>query len=187
MGKNLSEGARRGDPANKGGLRFVFDSTPLIHLVRAGLAWMIEELGGEKYVAPSVYAEVVEAGKARGFSDAFVSEELIRKGAMVVKKPSEDLVKLISAHKDIHPGEAEVISLAKELKAIAIVDDPVARSIADMHGVRKEGSYAVILRMLHDGRIKKDGAKEALRKLVASGWRCEVELYEKVLKAIEDF
>ena len=168
-------------------MRFVFDSTPLIHLVKAGLAWMIEELGGEKYVVPSVYAEVVEAGKAKGFNDAFVSEELIKKGVMVVKKPSAGLVRLITAHEDIHPGEAEVISLAKELKAIAIVDDPVARSIADMHGVRKEGSYAVILRMLQNGKIEKDGAREALRKLVASGWRCEVELYEKMLKAIEDF
>lgn len=168
-------------------MKFIFDSTPLIHLVRAGLAWMIEELEGEKYVVPSVHAEVVEAGKVGGFKDAFVSEELIRKGVVAVKKPSKAIVKLISAHRDIHLGEAEVISLAKELRAIAILDDPVARSIADMHGVRKEGSCAVILRMLHQGRIKKDGAKEALRKLVASGWRCEVELYERILKAIEDF
>lgn len=187
MGENLAKGAGRGDPANKGDLRFVFDSTPLIHLVKAGLAWTIEELEGEKYVVPSVYAEVVEAGKAKGFNDAFVSEELIRKGAIAVKKPSRGLVRLIAAHRDIHLGEAEVISLAKELKAVAIIDDPVARSIADMHGVRKEGSHALILRMLRDGKIEKDGAKEALRKLVASGWRCEVELYEKMLKAIEDF
>jgi len=187
MGKNLAEGAGRGDPADKGGLKFVLDSTPLIHLVKAGLAWMIEGLEGEKYVVPSVYAEVVEAGKAKGFNDAFVSEELIRKGVVAVKKPSAGLLRLIAAHRDIHPGEAEVISLAKELKAIAILDDSVARSIADMHGVRTEGSYAVILRTLHRGRINKDGAKEALRKLVASGWRCEVELYEKILKAIEDF
>jgi len=168
-------------------LKFVFDSTPLIHLVKAGLAWMIEELEGEKYLVPSVHAEVVGAGKARGFNDAFVTEELIKRGVMAVRKPPGSLVKLIAAHEDIHPGEAEVISLAKELKAIAVVDDPVARAIADMHGVRKEGSYAVILRMLRGGRVKKDGARGALRKLVASGWRCEVELYEKILKAIEDF
>lgn len=148
---------------------------------------MIEKLEGEKYVAPSVYAEVVGVGKAKGLSDALVSEELIRRGVILVRRPSENLVRLIAAHKDIHAGEAEVISLAKELKGIAIVDDPVARSIADIHGVRKEGSYAVILRMLNDGRIEKDGAKEALRKLIASGWRCEVELYERILNAIEGF
>lgn len=187
MGESLAKGARRGDSADKSDLKFVFNSTPLIHLVRAGLAWMIEELGGEKYMVPSVHAEVVEVGRARGSKDAFVSEELVKRGVIAVKEPSEDLVRLIAAHRDIHPGEAEVISLAKELKAIAIVDDPVARSIADMHGVRREGSYAVILRMLRQGRIEKDGAKESLRKLVASGWRCEVELYEKILKAIEDF
>lgn len=186
MGEGLARGARRGNPANEGSLKFVFDSTPLIHLVKAGLAWTIEKLEGEKHVPPSVYAEVVEAGKKGGFDDAFVTEELTEKGELTIRKPSEETLKLIAAHRDIHPGEAEAISLAKDLDAIAIIDDPVARSVADMHGVRKEGSYMVILRMICAKKINKKEAKASLRKLVASGWRCDVELYEDILRETEE-
>jgi len=63
----------------------------------------------------------------------------------------------------------------------------VARSIAELHGVKKEGSYAVILRMLWKGDIRKDEAREAFRKLVESGWRCDVELYDTILNEIERF
>ncbi len=168
-------------------LKFVFNSSPLIHLVKAGLAWMIERLEGEKYITPSIYAEVVENGKAKGFDDAIITEELLRRGTILIKKPSGNLLKLISAHKDIHPREAEVIGLAKELDGIAVIDDPVARSVAELHGVKKEGSYMIIVRMLARNDIKKGEAKEALRHLVESGWMCDVELYSKVLDLIENF
>lgn len=187
MGENLASGAGGGDKAHKSDLKFVFNSTPLIHLVRAGLAWMIEELRGEKFLSPSVYAEVVEAGRAKGFSDALVSEDLIRRGVLTVRKPSADILRLVASHRDMHLGEAETISLAKELGGVAIIDDSVARSIAAMHGVSKEGSYGIILRMLRQGKIGKEEAKGAVRKLINSGWRCEVELYERILKAIEEF
>ncbi len=189
MGKVFARGFGKGNPADKAesGLKFVFNSSPLIHLVKAGLAWMIERLEGDKYITPSVYKEVVEVGKAKGFSDAVITENLVKKGVILMKKPSDNLVRLISTHIDIHAGEAEVISLSKELNAIAIIDDPVARSIAELHGVKKEGSYAVILRMLWKGDIRKDEAREAFRKLVESGWRCDVELYDTILNEIERF
>lgn len=168
-------------------MKFVFDSTPLIHLVRAGLAWMIEELEGEKFTVPSVYAEVVEVGKARGFDDAPVTEKLISDGVIVVKKPSRELVTLVAISKDIHLGEAEVISLARELKGIAVIDDPVAREVADIHGIKKEGGYGIILRMLQDGKVTKNEAKEALQRFIASGWRCDAELYGKLIRAVDEF
>jgi len=44
----------KGNSADKAenGLKFVFNSSPLIHLVKAGLAWMIERLEGDKYITP---------------------------------------------------------------------------------------------------------------------------------------
>ncbi|MBO3840941.1 MAG: DUF3368 domain-containing protein [Candidatus Brockarchaeota archaeon] len=189
MGKGFAGGSGGGNPSSETGsdLKFVLNSSPLIHLVKAGLAWMIGRLEGEKYITPSVYAEVVETGKAKGFDDALITEELLRRGAILIKKPSGNLLKLISAHKDIRFGEAEVISLAKELDGIAVIDDPVARSVAELHGVKKEGSYMIILRTLRRNEIKKDEAKEALKSLIESGWRCNVELYSKVLDLIENF
>ena len=189
MGKVFTGRLGKGNSADKAesGLKLVFNSSPLIHLVKAGLAWMVERLEGDKYITPSVYAEVVEVGRAKGFGDAVITEELVKRGVILVKKPSDNLVKLISTHMDIHAGEAEVISLSKELDGVAIIDDPVARSVAELHGVKKEGSYAIILRMLWKGEIGKDEARGAFRKLIESGWRCDVGLYDMILNKIENF
>jgi len=167
-------------------LKFVFNSTPLIHLAKAGLAWTIDELEGEKYTTPKVYREVVEVGKEGKFDDAPVVEDLIKRRVIFVREPPKELLEFIAEnHKDLHSGEAEVISLAKSLKAIAIIDDPVARRIAEIHGVKKEGTYAIIIRMLLKGKMNKEQARASLQKLVSSGWRCDVELYNMILKSIE--
>jgi len=168
-------------------MRFVFDSTPLIHLAKAGLGWMIEELEGEKYVTPSVYREVVEVGMQRGLHDAPIIRDLIMGGAVAVKASPEGLLaSMVESHRDLHRGEAETIALARSLEAIAILDDPAARRVAEVYGVRKEGSYALILRALLKGRIDRRQAKDSLEKLVSSGWRCDVDLYRSILKSIEE-
>jgi len=168
-------------------MRFVFDSTPLIHLAKAGLSWMIEALEGEKYTAPSVYREVVEAGLQRGLHDAPIIHDLIKRGAVTVEDPPVGLLaSMTENHRDLHRGEAEVIALARSLNAIAIIDDPAARRVAEVYGVRKEGSYAVILRALLKGRITRQQARVSLEKLVSSGWRCDVDLYRSILRSIEE-
>ncbi|KPV62859.1 MAG: hypothetical protein AOA65_1580 [Candidatus Bathyarchaeota archaeon BA1] len=79
-----------------------------------------------------------------------------------------------------------MISLAKSLGAIVIIDDPVARRVAEIYSVKKEGTYAIIIRMLLKRKISKEQAKTSLQKLVSSGWRCDVELYSRTLRSIEE-
>jgi len=39
--------------------------------------------------------------------------------------------------------------------------------------------------MLLKGQINKEEAKETIDKLIASGWRCDIDFYKHVLKLIE--
>lgn len=168
-------------------MKFVFDASPLIHLVKAGLISMIEKLDGEKYTVPTVFHEVVEVGKALGYPDAITTEGLINKNVVKVRTVSPNILQIITrAHKDMHNGEAEVIALAKEIAAVAILDDIVARTVAKVHGVRIEGTYSIIMRALVKGSISKDKAEGSLQKLVSSGWRCDVELYNKLIKLMRE-
>lgn len=48
---------------------FVFNSTPLIYLCKAGLDWIFEELDADCIIPDSVYEEVVIRGKQVGRSD----------------------------------------------------------------------------------------------------------------------
>lgn len=166
-------------------MRFIFNATPLIHLAKAGLISMIHTLEGEKYTVPAVFHEVVEIGKANGYTDAIIIEDLINKKIINIRTPTASAYKTISsAHKDIYKGEEEVIALAKDIGAIAVIDDSVARAVAKMHGVRVEGTYGIILRALFKGSISKDVAEDSLQALVSSGWRCDIELYSKLIRLI---
>jgi len=164
--------------------KFVFDASPLIHLTKAGLSCLIADLEGEKYTVPLVVREVIKRGKELDYPDAAITESLIVEGLLRVKVPQKvDTIKRL--HKDIHPGESEVIALAKEIDAIAFIDDRVARAVAKIQGVHIEGSYGVILRAAARGSMSKEDAEATLGALVNSGWRCDAELYAALLMSLK--
>ena len=167
-------------------LKFVFDASPLIHLTNAGLNPHIVDLEGEKYTVPAVFDEVVRKGRELNYPDAAGAELLVRRGTLRVKAPQKKGMDAIARlHNDIHAGELEVIALAKEISAIAIIDDRVARAVAKIQGVRIEGSYGVILRAAARGSISREEAEAALRNLVKSGWRCDAELYATLITSLK--
>ena len=142
------------------------------------MSHLIEGVDGEKFTVPAVFDEVVTRGRELGYEDSSVAESLVEKKVLSIKAPS----KAVARGRGLHTGEVEVISLAKELGGIAVLDDAVARSVARLHDVRVEGTYGMVLRALAEGLISRGEAEEALEKLVASGWRCDVELYARLLK-----
>jgi len=167
--------------------RFVFDATPLIHLAKAGLAPMIVALDGEKYTVPAVFDEVVTKGMELDYSDALGTASLVERGVLKVKAPQRKTTDaLVRLHKDVHAGETEVIVLAKEMNATAVIDDRVARTVAKIEGVRVEGSYGLILRAAARGSISSEEAEAALGRLVASGWRCDAELYAALIRSLSE-
>ena len=167
--------------------RFVFDATPLIHLAKAGLAPLIVDLAGDKLSTPAVIDEVVgrtEEGEFE-YPDAGIISSLVEEGVIQVRKPGpKDVRRLIRRCRDIHGGEAEVLALANELGAIAVIDDRAARAAARIRGVRLEGTKGVVLRAEKKGSIRTTEAEDALGKLVSSGWRCDAELFSALLKAL---
>ena len=165
--------------------RFVFDASPLIHLTKAGLSRLIVDLEGEKYTVPAVIGELIKKGKELDYPGAAITESLVEQGTLRVKAPPGlEVDRITRLHKDIHAGESEVIALAREMSAIGILDDRVARAVAKIHGVRVEGSYGVVLRATAKGLISAEEAEEALRALVTSGWRCDAELFAALLVSV---
>lgn len=165
--------------------KFVFDASPLIHLGKAGLAPLIVGLKGKKYTVPAVFEEVVKRGKEMNEPEASVTESLVEEGVLEVKAPRKNIVDEIARlHKDVHAGETEVMALAKEIKAIAVIDDRVARAVAKIQGVSVEGSYGLVLRAAAAGSISEEEGQRALRGLVSSGWRCDARLYATLVKSL---
>jgi predicted nucleic acid-binding protein len=164
----------------------VFNSTPLIYLVKVGLSKVLEDLRGEKVTSPEVKREVVDEGKRKGVPDAVVLEKLFdgKVFQVVELKDKEFLLRLLKT-RGLHVTDAEVLALAMELNGLAVVDDEVARKTAKVYGIAYVGTPYVLVKAVLEGLVAKERAKQAVNEMVFAGWRCSVESYAKIIEALE--
>lgn len=164
----------------------VFNSTPLIYLTKVGLSEVLEHLKGEKLTSPRVKREVVYEGKRRGVPDAIVLEKLFENNVFKVVEPKDQkLLSRLVETKGLHMTDAEVLTLAKERKGQAVIDDEVARKTAKIYGIFYVGTPYILMRAVLEKSITKERAKQAVNDMVSSGWRCSVETYAKIVEAFE--
>ncbi|AGK62249.1 putative nucleic acid-binding protein, contains PIN domain [Archaeoglobus sulfaticallidus PM70-1] len=161
----------------------VFNSTPLIYLSKVNLSWIFEELEGKKLIPKSVYFEVVVKGKERGDIDAFIVEDLIKKG--VIKVIDVEVEGLLRDMKELHKGEIEALELAREKDGIAIIDDSIAREIGEILGIKVHGSLYLVFLMLKKGKIDKKTAKSKVEEMIRKGFRLSAEVYSEFLRLLD--
>lgn len=77
-------------------------------------------------------------------------------------------------------GEAEALALAKELKAVALIDERRGRIVAARHGIVVTGSAAVLIKAKKAGMIT--SVAPLLEKLRDHGYRLSPSLIRDVLR-----
>lgn len=164
---------------------FVFNSTPLIYLCKAGLNWIFQELNADCIIPNSVYEEVVIRGKQIGSADAFVAEELVKNKVISVRK-IENKSKFTQLNQELHQGEIEVLSLAKSLDGVAIVDDDIARTAGKILGVEVHGTIYLIFLMIRKGKISREDAKAKINKMITDGFWMGQKQYLTILELIDE-
>ncbi|MDI6888859.1 MAG: DUF3368 domain-containing protein [Methanocellales archaeon] len=87
---------------------------------------------------------------------------------------------------NIHKGEEHALLLALERKAdLTIVDDKRARIAAEFLGLNFTGTLGVLLEALKKGVIDLSEFKVLLKKLIDSGFRIDITVYDRVLEEAE--
>lgn len=162
---------------------WIFNSMPLIYLSKVSLSWIFEELEGERLIPETVYFEAVVKGKERGEIDAFIVDELVNRGIFKVVKV--EVLSWLKEVEELHKGEIEVLSLAKEMNGIAITDDSIAREIGEILGVRVHGTLYLIFLMLKRGKMNKRTAVDKVNEMIKRGFRLSAEVYSEFLKLID--
>ena len=166
--------------------QLAFHSIPLIYLSKAGLSRIIRKLKGEKLTAPLVKSEVVDKGKLKGAPDAIALEKLFDNGVFKVCKPKDSaFLSQLSETRGLHVADAEVLALAKEYEAVAVIDDEVARKTAKVHGIDFVGTPYLLMRAVFEGLLTKDEVKRAVNDMISAGWRCSLESYAKIIELFE--
>lgn len=147
---------------------YVLDATAIIHFTKINLLNVILEICNP-CITEEVYREAVERGNK--YPDVLVIKDAIENVKLKVYKiKNQKLLNALLRHPEIHRGEAETITAAKELGGTAIIDEKEARVIADLYKVRTApGCLFLLFRLLKLNKITASKAEKALEKLLASG------------------
>ncbi len=159
----------------------VSNAGPLIHLAQISKLKLLKGLFGEVVIPNAVKEEVVERGKEKGKADAFLIEEGIKDGWIVIVKDVE--MSEIAERAGIEEAEAIVIAQARRNSCPVLLDDLAARRFAIGLGLEVVGSIGVLIKSAIEHKISKEAALDALEKLARVMW-LSIDVYEDARKTI---
>lgn len=167
------------DPESPSAMIVVSDTTPLLHLARAGLLHLVPGVHGEVRVPRTVWRELVD-----GCPDALEVVHLIHAkavGWLRVEDGAEETDAYAELVGSVDEGEAAAIALAEHLHAgLLLVDDRDGREAAADRGLPIRGTLGILLEAKR-ARVL-DEVRPALAALLETGLRVSLELQAEVLK-----
>ena len=167
----------------------VSDATPLIYLARLSELRLLNDLYGQVQIPPEVKTEVVDRGEEKGYPDAYVIEEALNGGWLVVDGLSDENRRksvVLSEMTGIDIGEAQVILLAKQKdNDEVLIDQSNAREAARHLGLKPRGTIFVIVAATKRELITKEVARRLLAELIEANFYMSAKIYRDALSAIE--
>ena len=152
----------------------IVNTSPLFYLHRLGLLELLNELYGHITVPAAVEMELKQ-GKTQG-EDVPQLENYTWVEIRSVSTP-----KYLQLIADLGPGESEVLALAtNHPSALVILDDKLARRIAEMQGFRLTGTAGVLLRAKQKGLVP--ALKPVIERLLDLDFRLKPDLVRATLR-----
>lgn len=152
----------------------IVNTSPLFYLHRLGLLELLKKLYGHITVPEAVKKELIE-GQAQG-EDVPQLENYTW-----VEMRSVSMPKYLQLIADLGPGESEVLALAtNHPSALVILDDKLARRIAEMQGFRLTGTAGVLLRAKQKGLVP--ALKPIIERLLDLDFRLKPDLVKATLE-----
>ena len=139
----------------------VSDSTILIGLAKIEKLYLLREIFSKVYIPEEVFEEVAEKGKNKPGS------QLIKEARWIETRPIIDKTQVNFLMASLEKGEAEVLSLAKEIKAdLILLDEAKARKSAVIAGFEVMGLVGLLIVAKNLGLLKeiKSSIEELKRK-----------------------
>lgn len=163
-------------------MSYVFDSSSLIYFGKLKILEKLDIINGTKYIPNNVYREVIKRGFERGDAETNYVKESIEKNLFVIMDAKENIINngLLSE------ADKEVLSLSKETKSMAIIDDQYAKQIANSSGIECHGSLYIIMKLVEARKISTIEAVNYIDKMVQLGFYLSVKKYKEVVEIIKN-
>jgi len=159
-------------------MKIVFNSFPLIFLVRLGFLNTFVDSANEFYL-PEFVAQEISAKSDKASQSV--------QGLIDSRKITAREIKLTflanSLNARLGLGESEAIALGIELPCdYIILDDNAARKEALRLGLQVKGTLAVIRKLQADGKITIDSLEQLYQQLVAINFRVKRTLFDTIFE-----
>lgn len=164
--------------------KFVIDADALIKLGKAGILAALLE-AHEILIPTAVYEEAVVTGKQEMYEDAFVLEEVLKRGeAGVVRREGDEETVDDAARASLGPGERDAFVLYRQEWADAVLsDDRVFLGFLEENGVPYLTPTAVVVDFAGSERLPLD---EAFRVLEGLKGYVRRAVYESARRTLEE-
>ena len=150
---------------------WVINASPMITLAKVGQLQLLE--GADRAVAiPEAVAAEIVAGPVGDAARMAIERGF--GGAAIPVAPDTDVLEW-----GLGPGESAVLSLARQRRARAVVDDGEARAAAAVLGIPVIGTLGVVVLARAEGKIP--SATSVLHALRDAGLHLDDELVRRVL------
>jgi len=159
--------------------KIISNATPLIYLAKSDKLTLLQNIINQVLIPKAVFREVVVEGKRLGEKDAYRVEKAIGQGWLRVEEVKNMFLTKVS----LHPGEIEVISLAKEkgIKTV-LMDDAKGRSVAELAGLKPVGTLWIFLQAVKNRIIDFDEFLSTVEDIIHAGFYLKDDVYIKVVR-----
>jgi len=165
----------------------IVDASVLVTLAKIRRFHLIKDLYGQGIIGPVVQHEVVAEGKRIGAPGVQLVEQALQEEWLVVTRPgSQRLTERLTRTTALHRGEIEAISIARERKALLIVDDKEARHVADALGITYIGTAGLLLHAYQNKHLALEEFEEAIAALTRVLWLSPTVVASILKKAREE-
>lgn len=158
-------------------LNIISNTSPLINLSKIGRLDLLLSLYQDIAIPTAVYQEIVIEGNGRPGSTEI--QLLCDQKRIKVKHIADNNI-CKALMRDIDRGEAEVITLALEIKHdLILLDESDARRVAKLFDLNCIGFIGVLLKAHKIGLI--DNFKNTLDEAIEKGFRINPHLYQQLI------
>ncbi len=152
----------------------IVNTSPLLYLHQVGCLELLQKLYQNIYVTNAVQEEL-DVGKNQGIDVPQIDE------IAWIKICSVSSVAVLPTVIDLGKGEAEVIALGIENNnSLLIIDDQLARRIADIYELKYTGTLGVLIKAKQAGYLK--SIAPVIRELRNQGMWLTKQIVNKVIQ-----
>jgi predicted nucleic acid-binding protein len=130
------------------------DAGPLIALAKLNRLSLLADLYQVIHIPRSVYREVVDAGLARGSTDALTLRLFLARTDWPIVDAPEEPARDAAPTILLDPGERDLLAVAQTLpEALLLIDDEVARAEARRLGLSVRGTLGILAQARRSGLL----------------------------------